>query len=332
MKLQKLLVLSFAVGSIKNLNASTTTENLNAMNRSLYSAASSLAQALKVTYTGIEPIGYQASSGFSDQGPGTVQTTVTNYSSNTLYLIAKNIKNQQIHSMIKIAGQSFTYLPPDAVTIEVVDLNKKTLVGPTIVNQNTPYSITNLDKAWTVKKLDTTATFSYKNTTNIPLIVTITMNNMEIKEQINPSNSFSQTINPSTAQARKNFIEHGDLRLKYSPLVSIQVHANISSLGMMFEPSRSYQINIDATTRTLKLSQVATSGNVIMNKTGWPMLINVTSNNDTVNNITLEDGNSYKPDISAEHILIIPMIKNQKSEIMPAKSFNFVNNKGILTF
>lgn len=333
MKLQKFLLLGLALGSIKNIDASVTADSLNTTNVSLYNAANSLASALHVTYTGIQPTGYQGSTGFSDQGFGTIQATVTNYSVTTVSLIVKNASNQQINSPIILAGQSFTYLPPDAATIELFDnKNKKTLVASTPVKESTPYSITDVDNTWAITKLNTTATFDYKNTTNIPLVVKITINNMEIKEQVNPANSFSQTINPSTALARKMFISNGDLKLKYSPLVSIEVHANLSPLAMMFEPNASYQISIDATTNQLSCKQTATSGNIIVNKTGWPMFIDVTSEDVDFKDVILQDGNSYKPDTSALNILIIPIIENQRSEIIPAKSFNIANNKGILTF
>lgn len=296
------------------IHSSATVSTLTTATANLLKAQNALSTLLTTNY--------------GQQGTGTIQTTIANNSVTPVSAVVFDNNNTKINTII-LTGYSFSYLPYNATGIQLVDAKKKTLTAITPVKTNTPYSITHSNNIWEITELTETASYNYTNTTNIPVIITITTNNLQIKEEINPTELFLHTINPATNLGRKNFLKYGNIKTKYSQLVSVQVHANLSSITTSCNPKASYEINI--TNGQLVCIQTSATGNKITNKTGWRMFINAISENKNINQFVLEDKDTYEIDSSIDQISILPLIENQSFEYKAAKSLSITNVKGVLT-
>lgn len=313
MQIKYFALISLALTGVY-VHPSTTVSTLTTATVNLLKAQNALSTLLTTNY--------------SQQGTGNIQTTIANNSVTPVSAVVFDNNNTKINT-ITLTGYSFSYLPYNATGIQLVDAKKKTLTAIIPVKTNTPYSITHSNNTWEITELTETVSYNYTNTTNIPVIVKITTNNVQIIEEINPTEIFVHTINPATTLGRKDFLKYGNIKTKYSQLVSVQVHANLSSITVSCNPTASYEINI--TNGLLVCTQTSATGNKITNKTGWRMFINAISENKNIHQFVLEDKDTYQIDSSIDQMSILPLIENQSSEYKAAKSLSIANTKGFLT-
>ncbi|MBP6870164.1 hypothetical protein KBC04_04740 [Candidatus Babeliales bacterium] len=320
MKLKQLILASLMLPTMSSLQSVADVATLNNSAATLLAAQNALTNLIG-----------GGSNSYSNEGLGTIQTTITNNCPTIMYIVLLDANNNQINNYIPLAGKTYTYIPNNIYAIKVVDVNKKELVGSTPIQTNTPYSVTHIGNKWEVTKLDVSTQYSYKNTTNIPLIVKITTNNIERQEQINPGSSLVQTMNPSTALARKLFISNGNFSVKYSPLISVEVHADLSPISLQTIDNASYVITIN--NNQLVCTKTADTGNTITNSTGWQMLISSTTSKNIGQETALNNGNYFQPSPGTNWITIVPLIKNKSVSLIPAQSsLSISNNKSSLFF
>lgn len=324
MKLNKFIAISLTLATVSFMQA-VDVATLTGATTNLLNAQTALSKL-------INPNGdNNNNNNFSNQPVGVIQTTVTNNTPTTIYLIVLDASNAQINNKITLKGKDYTYLPIQAAAIKVVDGNNNQLVEPTTVTLNTPYAISYIQKKWAIAPLGTTTTYSYKNSTNIPLVVTITINNIEFQEQVAAGNNFTQTINPSTPAARQLFLSKNNFSIPFSSMVSVKAHANLSPVASQLNNGASYSITV--ANNKLVCTQTSSTGNAIINNSGWPMLVNFTNNhNDFIEQIALDNGNSYQPNNNPTHYLITPLIKDTATSLSSATTFSITNNKGELSF
>lgn len=248
---------------------------------------------------------------------------VKNSSKITVFLIMYDANKQEINpTTILLAPGAFSYIPVNTTLVKVVNYSHKQLVAPTTVAENTLYTVTynsaDLVAPWSLVSSPSTPltnAYTYKNSTTIPLIVTITTaNSMKENQQLIPGATYSKQIVPLSA-------------------MTIEAHANISPIYSAYNAAASYSITIGANNK-LTLTQTSATGSILINKSGWPMLIGVTTLSATTAPIfaTLADKSQIQPNAGVNSIMIIPTVINNISgdSAGTTKSCNIVHSSGQL--
>jgi hypothetical protein len=243
-----------------------------------------------------------------------ITTMITNDATQTVYLVMFDQNTKQINpTNISLAHGEFSYIPSNVATVQVVDNGNQQLVAATPITLNSLYSLTNTNNSWDVVTLPAPTapvTYSYTNSTTLPLVIAITAGNIINSQQIAPGDVYAQTIDPST-------------------MVTVKVHANIAAILTSYNPALSYNLTISSKN---KLTLTSTSGTdkTLTNNSGWPMLINMILPDNAHDYIVLEDGSQYEPSESSISIMAIPLIPNNNNSIAPTKSCTITNKSGQL--
>ena len=306
MKLKQMMLFGVMLQAISPVHASDLLTNLNTTTASLLTAQTALATLL----------------GISNSSETFVPTTstITNNSKDTVYLVMLNQAKQQVNpNVISLEPDKFSYVPGNVTSIQIVNQSKKQLVAAMPLTVNALYSITNTNDNWKMAMLPTEVAYNYKNSTMLPIVLTMTTDNMQVTMQkVAPGAVYtSEAMDPTTE-------------------VQICAHASISAICAPYNPSMAYNITIDAN-NALTLTPVTTAQvqKTISNNSGYPMLLHVQNSDKTTNDdIILEPGMNYNPSekiVYGVNIMIIPMISNYNDKnANVVKSGSIVNNKGHL--
>ena len=153
--------------------------------------------------------------------------------------------------------------------------------------------------------------FTYKNSTSIPIIISLAANDGVIaRQQIAPSATYTQNFIPTSQ-------------------VAIEVHANLSPMYAIFTQAAAYALTINAQA-DLELNKTAETGSVIVNNSGWPMIISFGYKNNDSDETTLGIGQRYTPPAGSINITVIPMINDIGNPAAVVKSCTVANNNGQL--
>lgn len=259
--------------------------------------------------------------GISNQNASVNSGVMAKNSSNkTVFLIIYDANKQEISpTIISLAPNAFSYIPTNTTLLKVIDYNHKQLVAPTAVVANTLYTITynsaEPTKPWSLvssPSTPVTSAYTYKNSTTIPLIVTITTaNSMKDNQQIIPGASYSKQVIPLSA-------------------ISVEAHANISPIYCAYNASASYSLTI-GTNNKLVLTQTSATDSTLTNNSGWPMLVRaIASSESEPTVVALDDKGQIQP--TGTNIMIMPAVVNNMStdSTGATTSCNIVNTNGQL--
>ncbi len=151
--------------------------------------------------------------------------------------------------------------------------------------------------------------FVYKNSTNVPVVISITQNNMIVRQEVLANGTYT---NAALA----------------SDKVGIAIHADLSPIFIaQYNPVYAYDLIIN-TQGALALNQTATSGAVIVNKTGWKIALSFDLANNNSDETILGIGQRYTPNTSALKLTISPLIDDQGMPMALAKGLNISNDNG----
>ena len=151
---------------------------------------------------------------------------------------------------------------------------------------------------------------TYKNTTAIPVVVTLSIDGVTSRQQINPGAVYTQNINPAAQ-------------------VSVDAHANLSPLSMMVTPGASYALAINDQA-DLALTVTGPTGSAIVNNSGWHMMISYDLSNNTSNKTILTVNQTGTLPDNSINITVTPMTINTASPVAAAQSCSIQNNNGML--
>lgn len=244
---------------------------------------------------------------------GQVATCVTNNSASTTYLrILDQSGNLLTQKNIALNPGGFSYIPSFAASIQCVDGANVITIPVTKVALNTLYSITNSANAWKVTALPAPKIYTYKNSTNVPLVVCVTVANNTSMQELAPNATYSQVID-STAT------------------IAVQAHADIPALFIDYDSSKSYSITMNQATGLLTMTPVTGTDGSITNTSGLPIIIDALAGDASHVYIALKHSEKYKPVASCTHITAIPAIADYLGTPTTAASYTIVINNGSLS-
>jgi len=329
MKIKQLILVSFLTIQIPlQLHASVT--SLNNAQTNLNTAQAALAALLGTQNPNpVNPSGGGTTGGGGTSGGGTNQTPTTgggteanivfapmivNDANQAIYVVMLDQNSNQINpTNIQLNASDFSYLLSNTASIKIVSNTHQQLIAATPVSTNNLYNVTNANNKWVLNSSPAPANptpYTFTNSTTIPLIIAITIDEITNTQNVAPSAVYTQNISPSSS-------------------ISVEAHANLSAISQTCNPAATYSIVLN-TNDELTLTQTAATGNSIVNNSGWPMLITLTLPNDAFAYATISNGSSYKPNTTATNILVIPSILNSNAESSSAKSCAITNSNGEL--
>ena len=188
-----------------------------------------------------------------------------------------------------------------------------TLLSVTQNLQNKQSLVTGLPPANSNVPVVTNATLlSYKNTTTIPVVLSVTADGLTNNQQIAPGASYSQNV------------------LAVSK-VGLQVHAYLSPIFVAnYTQAAAYSIDIKQ--GYLALSQTAATGATLVNNSSWPVIVSFGYANNSSEETILQPAQRLTPPAATINVTIIPDIDDVVQAISSGKSCTIVNNKGSLEF
>jgi hypothetical protein len=160
------------------------------------------------------------------------------------------------------------------------------------------------------ENIDNRPSFTYTNSTNIPLIIGVITDTKINTQQLAPNQIYTQKFD-ATAE------------------VAVQVHADLSPIRQLYNPSVNYSLIVNEQ-GNLTLSQ--TGDKKLVNNSGWPMLITATLADEEATKVykILDINASFTPPTTTNYIMIIPMITNNTKDEAKVKSYSISNNNGQL--
>ena len=184
-------------------------------------------------------------------------------------------------------------------------LDKQSALSATLSNSNGGNSSNGGSSANT----GSLQSFVYKNATNIPVILSITQNNMIIAQQVVANGTYTNAAFASDK-------------------IGISVHADLSPIFIpQYNPVYAYDLIINEK-GALDLKQTATSGAVIVNKTGWKITLSFDLANNNNDETILGIEKRYTPNSSALKVTISPLIDDQGMPMTQAKALSIHNDNG----
>ena len=156
------------------------------------------------------------------------------------------------------------------------------------------------------------SSYTYKNATNVPLIITMTINNKVISQQITPGKEYTKVVGPLKT-------------------VTVEAHANLGGIYEQYDPQIAYNLKVDEQTQKLRLYPTSEQEKVLTNNSGWRILIDALSSDKTHDYNIIDNGGQYTPLESCTYITAIPLIPNNNSDAV-ARSCSITNKKGQLYF
>ncbi len=304
MKLKQVILLGAMLQTISPLHASDMISNMTTATTNLYNAQAYLASLLGVPT--LKPIVSQPST-----------TMIINNDAETIFLALFNENSQRINStLIPVDPDEFSYVPGDAVSVQIVNQYNNQLIATTRLNINTQYSVDKHNSKWSMTTLPTSTTFDYTNSTSVPVVLSIFSDEETISDEIAPNAKF--TTPPMDPLA----------------VVVVTAHADISPVFLPYSSTMSYSIVIDAN-NNISLTAQNDSSSSIKNNSGWPMLIRIAGYNEqgVIEDKELKDNESYTPKApeTATNVMILPLVDNYSNKPATIKSSTIRNNKGQLS-
>lgn len=301
MKLKKIIVLWVSLQAVFIVQASSSTTITLA---ALQAALTNLSTA-QTTLTGLLT-------------PSNSVGMITNMAKETVSLCMLDSNNKQINpSYITLKTNDFSYLPSNVAQIALITNGNILRMQPTAINPNSVYNIsqngkhTSSSDGWVITAVtNTTATYSFNNSTTVPILLEIILDNKKISQNIAAGDSFTQSAT-SSIQTTK-----------------VEAHANISGLYSVYNPTYSYELTIN--NNQIVLTQTTNADKVpsITNNTGWPMLLcSITSTNDKMYTTLSSDPKAKNyPKSNVVAIQVTPSISNYSEALPQGKSSCTISN------
>lgn len=152
---------------------------------------------------------------------------------------------------------------------------------------------------------------TYKNATNLPIILSVAADGMISRQEILPNATYID-----------NIINIGQ--------VAIEAHANLSPIFVSnYAQTASYSITINEQS-DLALTQTAPTGSVIVNNSGWPVIVVCNYANNDSDEAALQPGEDYTPPAETITVIVTPAIDDIGNPVGAGKSCTITNNKGEL--
>lgn len=152
--------------------------------------------------------------------------------------------------------------------------------------------------------------FVHKNSTNIPVVISMALGDVIVRQTILAGGTYSQNAYP------KDMIGFG-------------VHADLSPLFANYNATASYDIVINAN-GDLELKTVDVKDGVITNKTGWQMALSFDLRNNDSDETIVNNTQRYTHKKDALNITITPLIEDVGQPVAVAKAWTISNENGEL--